>query len=209
MRETQLYRRWCQHLCYQKIQSVCVCVCVWGKKKGKSFGPSLLQQTKIWALCKHCEDIISQCLGKTYEIREMEGTSVPSSLPYTGHPSTAVTEMKWFSLPMHPLLLCILGPKSSVILAQLFPSQWNCPAQSWQLRMQPSLLPLGSLACWIQRSIVLVITLGLREMILQLWSWLEVSFGGGMHCFLEITSDHFVFTSEWKYRLLGQSQILW
>lgn len=108
------------------------------------------------------------------------------------------------ALPMHPLLLCMLEPKPSVILAQLSPSQWNCPVQG--LAAEDAAISVilrlsGMLNA--ERSIVLVITLGLGEMILQLWNWQEVSFGEGMNCFLEISPSCFVFTSEVEIQVAG------
>lgn len=56
------------------------------------------------------------------------------------------------ALPIQPHFLCMLGPKSSASLAQLFPSQWSCPTQDLAAEdIQPSVLFLGSLACWKQR----------------------------------------------------------
>lgn len=96
---------------------------------------------------------LSECLGQLYK-REMEGTPVPSSLPYTGHPSTAVPEMKRFSVcsAYCTLFSCLcLGPNSQLVWHSCSQANGSVLLRGWQLRLQPSVLFLGSLACWMQR----------------------------------------------------------
>lgn len=131
-KKRERYWLWTQvrHLCQPRHY------CCWistDRGKKKPFGPSLPQLTDkglsfLQPLWRHH---LSECPGKLYKSREMVGEPLPlpSSLPNTGRPSTAVPEM-WFSVcsactPFSP----VHSWAQILSLSRLLPSHWSCPAQ--------------------------------------------------------------------------------